>query len=79
VREIHRLQAIEVLQGGSVLRRYALSYEGPLSSTSRSRLASIQECAGSQCRDATTFDYQNGTAGLQAEMNTGQSVPAGRR
>jgi len=77
VREIHRLQAIEVMQGGSVLRRYALSYEGPLSSTSRSRLASIEECAGSQCRDATTFDYQNGTAGLQAEMNTGQPVPAG--
>ncbi len=46
VREIHRLQAIEVQQGGAVLRRYDLTYEGPLSATSRSRLASMQECAG---------------------------------
>ncbi len=77
VREIHRLQSIEVLQAGSVLRRYALNYEGPLSSTSHSRLAFILECAGSECRDPTRFDYQDGKSGLQAEVNTGQAVPAG--
>ena len=62
VREIHRLQAIDVRQGATVLRRFDLAYEGPLSTTSRSRLASVQECAGSVCRDATTFDYQDGSA-----------------
>ncbi len=77
VREIHRLQAIEVHQGGLVLRRYDLTYEGPLSTTSRSRLASVRECAGAVCRDATTFDYQDGTVGLQGEVNSTFAVPAG--
>jgi RHS repeat-associated protein len=76
VREIHRLQAIEVQQGGAALRRYEVTYEGPLSTTSRSRLASIEECAGSTCRPPTTFAYQNGSAGLQGEVNTGQQIPA---
>ena len=77
VREIHRLQAIRVWHDGSLVRIYTLTYEGPLSSASRSRLASIQECAGSDCRPPTTFTYQDGSAGLQAEVNTGQAVPAG--
>jgi len=77
VREIHRLQAVEVSQAGTVLRRYELNYEGPLSSTSRSRLASILECVGSECRDPTRFDYQDGKTGLGAESDTGQAVPAG--
>ncbi len=77
VQEIHRLQSISVWQSGSLLRRYDLTYEGPLSSTSRSRLASIQECAGAICRDPTTFDYHDGSAGLMGEVNTGTQVPAG--
>jgi RHS repeat-associated protein len=75
VREIHRLDAIEVWQGSTSLRRYDLTYEGPLSSTSRSRLTSIEECAGSDCRPPTTFAYQNGSIGLQGELDTGQPVP----
>jgi RHS repeat-associated protein len=77
VREIHRLAAIDVRQGGSSIRRYELTYEGPLSSTSVSRLASVQECAGTLCRPATSFAYQNGSTGLQGEGSTGQPVPAG--
>jgi RHS repeat-associated protein len=77
VREIRRLNAIEVQQDGSAIRRYALTYEAPLSTTSVSRLASLQECAATLCRPPTTFAYQNGGIGLQGEVDTGKSVPAG--
>jgi RHS repeat-associated protein len=76
VQEIHRLRAIEVQQGGSAIRRYDLSYEAALSSTRKSRLASIEECAGTLCRPATTFAYQSGSAGLQSEVNTTRSAPS---
>ncbi len=66
VKEITRLDRVDVLHGSTVLRRYELTYEGALSFTSKSRLASIQECAGDplDCFPATTFLYQNGTPGL---------------
>ena len=79
VQEIHRLQVIDVQQSGASLRRYELAYEGPLSTTSRSRLATLRECVGADCRKPTIFEYQDGSAGLQGEMNTGQAVPAGAR
>ncbi len=79
VKEITRLDRINVnYNGTTIVRRYELTYEGALSSTSKSRLASIQECSGSplDCLAATTFAYQNGTVGLASEANTGVSVPA---
>lgn len=77
VKQITRLDRVDVKYGEGVVRRYELTYEGALSSTSKSRLASIQECAGSplDCLPATTFAYQNGTSGLAGEVNTGQAVP----
>lgn len=76
VKEITRLDRIDVTYNSTVVRRYELTYEGALSSTSKSRLATVQECAGSSldCFPATTFSYQNGTPGLSSETNTGVSV-----
>ncbi len=78
VKQITRLDRIDVKYSTSTLvRRYELTYEGALSTTSKSRLASIQECAGAtpDCLAATTFTYQNGEPGLGSEVSTGQSVP----
>jgi RHS repeat-associated protein len=72
VKETTRLDRVDVLFGSTLVRRYELSYESPLSSTSKSRLASLQECAGSpiDCFQATTFSYQNGTSGLDLNVNS---------
>ena len=61
----------------TLVRRYDLTYEGALSTTSKSRLASIQECAGAtpDCFAPTTFTYQDGTSGLNVQVSTGASVP----
>ncbi len=78
VKQITRLDRIDVKYNTSTLvRRYDLTYEGALSSTSKSRLASVQECAGAtpDCFAPTTFQYQNGAQGLTAEVSTGQTVP----
>lgn len=77
VKQITRIDRIDVKYGTTVLRRYELTYEGALSSTSKSRLASVQECAGSplDCFPATTFSYQNGISGLGANVSTSVSVP----
>ncbi len=77
VKEIQRLDRIDVLHNGTDLyRRYELTYEASLSATSLSRLASVTECAGtaSNCFPATTFTYQDG-APLAAEVNSGITVP----
>ena len=74
VKQITRLDRVDVKYNATTLvRRYELTYEGALSSTSKSRLASIQECAGAtpDCFPATTFTYQNGTSGLNSEVTTG--------
>jgi RHS repeat-associated protein len=78
VKDITRLDRVDVKYNSTTLvRRYELTYEGTLSSTSKSRLASIQECAGAtpDCFSPTTFSYQNGTHGLNAEVSTGASSP----
>jgi RHS repeat-associated protein len=78
VKEITRLDRIDVKYNTTTLvRRYELTYEGALSSTFKSRLASIQECAGPtpDCFPATTFSYQNGTSGVGTETNTAVVVP----
>lgn len=79
VKQITRLDRVDVKYNITTLvRRYELAYEGALSSTSKSRLASVQECAGAapDCFPATTFNYQNGTSGLAAEVSMGTSIPA---
>jgi RHS repeat-associated protein len=78
VKQITRLDRVDVKYNTSTLvRRYELTYEAALSSTSKSRLASLQECAGAtpDCFAATTFTYQNGTSGLNAQVSTGATVP----
>jgi RHS repeat-associated protein len=78
VKQITRLDRVDVKYNTTTLvRRYELTYQGALSSTSKSRLASIQECAGPtpDCLPATTFSYQNGTSGLGSEASTGVNVP----
>ena len=77
VKQVTRLDRVDVKYNATTLvRRYELTYEGALSSTSKSRLASIQECAGStpDCFAPTTFSYQNGTNGLNSEVSTGQGA-----
>jgi hypothetical protein len=79
IKQITRLDRIDVTYNSALVRRHELTYEGALSSTSRSRLASVQECAGSplDCLAATTFAYQNGTNGLAGETSSGTSVTTG--
>lgn len=64
-----RLSTIEVRLGsstGELLRIYRLNYsDSP--TTGRSRLASVQECAGASgtdCKGPTVITYQNGQAGV---------------
>jgi hypothetical protein len=77
IKEINRLDRIDVKAGTTLVRRYELTYEASLSSTMKSRLQSVQECAGAtpDCLPPTTFVYQNGTAGFGSEVNTGVSIP----
>ena len=62
IKRLTRLDRIEIQHETSIVRQYDLSYEPTLSSTARSRLQSIQECASdlNTCYPPTTFAYQNG-------------------
>lgn len=74
VRRIVRATSIDVSSGSTLVRRYILAYEANLSNTAKSRLQSVQECAGvsgTDCLAATTFVYQNGTPGVGTEANSG--------
>jgi hypothetical protein len=78
IKEITRLTRIDVTYNTALVRRYDLTYEPSLSSTSQSRLASVQECAGTtpDCYTTnTSFVYQNGTNGLGSEVSSGTTVP----
>ena len=77
IRQIVRLNRIDVLYTGAILRRYNLSYEPALSAGGRSRLASIQECGagGSDCFAATTFSWQNGVPGFGAQTSIAAAIP----
>lgn len=79
VKQITRLDRVDVKYNTTLVRRYELTYEGALSSTSKGRLASIQECAGPtpDCLPATTFTYQNGTVGLGSDVSLGTGTMAG--
>ncbi len=75
--QVMRLDRIDVLYKGSVLRRFDLEYEPALSSGGRRRLASIQECGagGSDCFPATTFQWQEGTPGVSAPSQYAMQIP----
>ena len=77
IRQIVRLERIDVLYNGASLRRYDLSYEPALSGGGRSRLASIQECgpAGGDCLAATSFTWQDGAPGFGAESAIWAGIP----
>lgn len=82
IKRVRRLDRIDVLHAGAIVRRYDLAYQASLSSTTRSRLASVTECAGAtaaDCLPPTTFTYQNGTGGtttaMNPEINTNYDVP----
>lgn len=79
VRRISRADRIDVNHDGSLVHRYELTYEAALSATRRSRLASVQHCAGTSpdCLAPTTFSYQNATAGVGSAVNSGLTIPAG--
>jgi len=68
-----RLDRIDVLHQGAVVRRYDLGYEPAPSTAGRSRLASLQECgAGAgECLAATAFEWQDGEPGLGPERAIG--------
>jgi hypothetical protein len=76
IRRMARLDRVDVTYNTSLIRRYELTFESLLSSSSRSRLKSIQECAGPvlECVPATTFTYQNGTNGFASAVGTGISA-----
>ena len=77
IRQVVRLDRIDVLYNGAILRRYDLSYEPALSIGGRSRLASIQECGagGSDCLAATNFTWQDGAPGFGAESSIWAAIP----
>lgn len=76
VNRVVRIDKIDITNDSALVRRYDLTYEAALSSTNKSRLASIQECSGSgDCFPTSTFAYQNGTPGLGSEAATGISLP----
>ena len=80
VRNVVRLDRIDITHSSAaVVRSYDLTYESTLSGSGRSRLASIQECAGSpsDCLPATTFTYQNGSIGLGNETSVSATIPVG--
>jgi RHS repeat-associated protein len=78
IREITRMTRVDVTYNTTLVRRYQLAYQSSLSSALRSRLASVQDCAGASvdCMPATTFSYQNGGVGLNAQSTTSASVPS---
>jgi len=60
------LLAINAYSSGTLVRRYSMAYEAA-PTTTRARLASVTECAGTtgtDCLAPTTIDYQDGSAGV---------------
>ena len=79
IRQVVRLDRIDVLYGSAVLRRYDLTYEAALSSGGRSRLASIRECGvgGSDCLAPTSFQWQSAATGVAEVPGVAAPIPAG--
>lgn len=85
IQEGKRIDRIDVVhepagQGATLLRRYDLTYEPAGGAGARTRLQSLQECAGAagtDCLAPTVFSWIDGTPGWGSETNTAGSVPAG--
>jgi RHS repeat-associated protein len=76
--EFKRLDRIDVIHvpTGEIVRSYDLTYEPGGGAGGRSRLASIQECSGSECFAPTSFEWRNGTPGWStSEIATGTAAP----
>ena len=76
VQEGFRLARIDAQHAsGTVLRSYVLTYDtsGP---SSRSRLARLQECAGSACLAPTNFTWARSSAGWVADVSLGVDAAA---
>lgn len=65
-----RLSTIQVRHNGSDFRRYNLAYESSTSASGLSRLASVQECAGSDCLAATDIEWHTLTDGMTTPAQT---------
>jgi hypothetical protein len=80
MQDTKRLDRVDVLytpaNPDTLVRQYKINY-GALSSTGRSRVSSIQECAGAtpDCLPATTFTYQDGTSGFNTQTASGTTPP----
>jgi RHS repeat-associated protein len=73
IRDVTRLTSVSVLYNTVLVRRYTVTYDPALTNTGKSRVQSIQECAGSagtDCFPATTFTYYDGTPGIATEVTT---------
>jgi RHS repeat-associated protein len=72
VSDLQRLDRIDVYHGpsGRTVRSFDLGYGAP-GATGRSRLATLQECAGSACYPATQFEWTSVPAG----WGDGTAVP----
>lgn len=77
IKRLSRLDRIEVRHDTSIVRLYELSYETTLSTTARSRLQSIQECASdlNTCYSPTTFAYQDGLPIFMGQGGAPGAVP----
>ena len=86
VRQVVRLDRIDVHYNGTVIRRYDLGYQPALSSGGGSRLSSLKECGagGVDCLSATTFEWQDGASGVSvvatfpAQVPLTSAIPAGQ-
>ena len=78
VRQVVRLDRIDVVYGNEVLRSYDLGYEATLSTGGRSRLARVRECSGdgSDCLAPTTFEWLDGGNGMSAPVEFSAQFPA---
>ena len=78
VRQVVRLDRIDVIYNGAALRRYEIDYEPALSAGGRSRLASVRECMGTgpDCFAPTTFKWRDATPGFAAPIAMTAAIPS---
>jgi RHS repeat-associated protein len=76
IKEIRRLDRIEVKYNNTLVRAYELTYEPGLSSAGQSRLQSVHLCSSTitNCLSPTNFVYQDGTPGLATEVSSGATM-----
>ncbi|MGH8235878.1 MAG: FG-GAP-like repeat-containing protein, partial [Steroidobacteraceae bacterium] len=75
--EFKRLDRIDVIHDASsqTVRSYDVTYQSAGGTGGRSRVATIQECAGGDCLAALTLQWVNGTANWAAEIATAVAIP----